>query len=245
MPKPCDSHPSPLLLERQGAVMTVTLNRPEKLNALNVELLDALRRVVLDIDRDDSVKVILLRGAGRAFCAGADRDAVASLKTERDIRKHAENMGELFFSLSHARPVTVASVHGYALGAGCGLVTACRLAVASRETVFGYPETSLGMIPAIVTPPLVQAIGARRAYSMLALGTRLSAEQAASIGLITNVASNDVDADAMAIAETIADLPDGMSTKIATLIGTSEQHDLKSALDAACHLNISDRLART
>ena len=136
-----------LLLEQSGAVAIITVNRPKVLNALNAPTLDELRRAVLDMKRDDSVRVVVLTGAGeKSFIAGADINELA-VQTPITGREHAllgQHVFDLFENLG--KPV-IAAINGYALGGGCELAMACTLRIAADTAKIGQPEINLGIIP--------------------------------------------------------------------------------------------------
>src|SRR5207244_2937492 len=135
-----------LLLERDGAVATITLNRPKVLNALNAQTLDELRRAVLELQADDSVRVIVVTGAGeKSFVAGADINELA-VQTPTSGREHALTGQHVFDLIENLGKPVIAAINGYALGGGCELAMACRLRMAADTAKLGQPETSRGVI---------------------------------------------------------------------------------------------------
>ena len=178
--------------EAQG-VLTLWLNRPEKRNALNGPMVEALHEALVRAEERPGVKVILLRGRGPDFCAGADLDEL-----ERTTRQgpdaslaEAEGLGSLFLRMRrHPLPV-IAAVHGRALAGGCGLATACDLIVASETAEFGYPEIHLGFVPAMVMAILRLKIGESRAFELVSLGGRIPASEAMEMGLVNRVFSEE------------------------------------------------------
>jgi enoyl-CoA hydratase len=177
-----------LLLEQSGAVAIVTVNRPKVLNALNAPTLDELRRVALQMKHDDSVRVVVLTGAGeKSFIAGADINELA-VQTPVSGREHAlrgQHVFDLFENLG--KPV-IAAINGYALGGGCELAMACTLRIASDTAKIGQPEIALGLIPGYAgTQRLPRLVGKGRAMDMILTGTPIGADEAQRIGLVNRV----------------------------------------------------------
>jgi enoyl-CoA hydratase len=178
-----------LLVEQSGAVAVVTVNRPKVLNALNAPTLDELRRAALDMKRDDSVRVVVLTGAGeKAFIAGADINELA-VQTPVSGREHAlqgQHVFDLFENLG--KPV-IAAINGYALGGGCELAMACTLRIAADTAKIGQPEINLGIIPGYAgTQRLARLVGKGKAMELILTGAQISAAEAERIGLVNRVA---------------------------------------------------------
>ncbi len=195
-----------LLVEDVGAVRRLTLNRPNALNALNGELLDALSRALAEAAEDDGVSVLILRGAGRAFSAGydlnedAEAGAMDSAAWHRELRRSTQRMLEL---LEHPKPV-LAQVHGYCLAGGADLMLACDLCVSSDDAVFGYVDIRFGS--GVVSMFLPWVVGVRTAKELLFTGEdRIPAAEALRIGLVNRVVPRErLDEETMALAEQIA-----------------------------------------
>lgn len=174
--------------ERTG-VSQLTLNRPERRNALSAALVEELKHALSLASGDEEVRAIALAGAGPDFCAGADlREMQAAV--ERGVLSNlsdAEALGELFLQMRRLEKPIVALVRGRALAGGCGLATACDLAFASSEARFGYPEVGLGFVPAMVMAMLRRTVGERRAFELVALGETVDAARALEIGLVQRV----------------------------------------------------------
>ena len=195
-----------LLLERDGAIAIVTINRPAVLNALNAQTLDELRRVILDLKRDDGVRVVVLTGAGaKSFVAGADINELA-VQTPTSGREHALT-GQHVFDLieSMGKPV-IAAINGYALGGGCELAMACTLRIAADTARLGQPEIALGLIPGYAgTQRLPRLVGKGRALDMILTGAPIAADEALRIGLVNRVSpAADLMADARKLAAQLA-----------------------------------------
>ena len=180
-----------MLVTRENGVATLTLNRPEKRNALDRRMLQELKAALRDCDLAADVRLVVLRGAGKDFCAGLDLEellASAELPPEENERRSME-LGGLFVTLRDLAKVSVAVVHGRALAGGCGLATACDLVVASAGAQLGYPEIQRGFVPAMVMTMLRRAVGEKAAFDLAATGRLVTAEEAAQLGLISRCVS--------------------------------------------------------
>lgn len=178
-----------LRVEVQDGVATLELNRPDKRNALNGDLVAALAAAVDETAADPAVRVVCIRGAGPDFCSGADLAELEAIATKGPMESvtDAQRLGDLLIALrNHPRPV-VAVVHGKALAGGCGLATACDLVVARDDAQFGYPEVHLGFVPAMVLSILRRKVGEARAFELVVRGRRVKADEAREMGLINRV----------------------------------------------------------
>jgi methylglutaconyl-CoA hydratase len=181
--------PDLLRIEEEGRILNLWLNRPEKRNALNAALVDALGEAFEAAESLSEVRVIVLRGEGPDFCAGADLtdlNRITDLGEEASLAD-AKRLGSLLLQMRrHPRPI-VAAVHGKALAGGCGLATACDLVLASDKAEFGYPEVHLGFVPAMVMAILRKKLTEGRAFELVTLGSRIPAAEALRIGLVNRV----------------------------------------------------------
>lgn len=177
-----------LLFEREGAVALVTINRPKVLNALNASTLDELRRVILDIRHDDTIRVVILTGAGeKAFVAGADINELA-VQTPTSGRAHALTGQHVLDLIENLGKPVIAAINGYALGGGCELAMACTLRLAADSATLGQPEISLGILPGYAgTQRLSRLVGKGKAMEMILSGASISARDAERIGLVNRV----------------------------------------------------------
>lgn len=184
-------------------IVTVTVNRPKKLNALNDEVLNELAEVFKEIHIDTGIKGVILTGAGdKAFVAGADIKELADLD-ERSGRMASQKGQQIFQSIEDTRKPVLAVVNGYALGGGAELAMACHLRIASPNAVFGLPEVGLGLIPGYGgTQRLSHMIGKARALEMILTAKQVKAEQALEMGLVNQVAE-DADQAAHELLDTI------------------------------------------
>ena len=184
--------PDLVLTEIADGCATVTMNRPDARNALSLDLVAALERAVEAVERDvnaGAVRVVILAGAGKAFCAGMDVKAVMSdpAGMQQTLRGLARVM-----RLIRLLPVpTIARVQGAAIGGGCGLMVVTDCTVTHPEAKIGYPEVSLGLSPAVVAPWLIRKIGPGRARAMLLEGRMLSGREGLELGLVTHLAQRD------------------------------------------------------
>ena len=195
-----------LLLERDGAIAIVTINRPAVLNALNTQTLDDLRRVILDLSRDDGVRVVVLTGAGdKSFVAGADVNELA-VQTPTSGRDHALAGQHVFDLIENMGKPVIAAINGYALGGGCELAMACTLRIAADTARLGQPEIALGLIPGYAgTQRLARLVGKGRAMDMILTGVPIAADEALRIGLVNRVSpAADLMADARKLAAQLA-----------------------------------------
>lgn len=174
---------------RDGGVEWITLNRPDRRNALDRAIVVALKDALREADADPAVRVIALRGAGRDFCSGAD---LAELREvlEGDVLASVadvESLAELFSLPRRLSKPVVAVVHGRALAGGCGLATSCDLVLAADTASFGYPEVRIGFVPAMVMAILRRNVGEKRAFELIAGGGTLTAAEAERMGLVNRV----------------------------------------------------------
>ena len=176
-----------------GGVLTLTLNRPSKRNALNVAVLDGLAHGLARAELEAAVRVVAIRGAGKDFCAGADLDellASAGRSLEENERS-ALALGELFLALRRLPKPTVAIVHGRALAGGAGLANGCDIVLAAESSEFGYPEIQRGFVPAMVMGILRRSVGEKRAFDLVATGRVVAAAEALAMGLASRVVPDD------------------------------------------------------
>ncbi len=173
----------------EGSVALLTLNRPDKRNALNDALIDNLKRALHQADANEAVRVVVITGAGADFCSGADLAALQKI-SEASVMENledAQSLMELFVLIRRVSVPVVAAVRGRALAGGCGLATACDLVLASATARFGYPEVKIGFVPAMVMAILRRNVSEKRAFELITRGTEMSAHEAERIGLVNQV----------------------------------------------------------
>jgi len=192
-----------LLVENRGAVRILTMNRPEKRNALNSELTHGLLDALKAADADDSVGCVVLTGAGQGFCAGADLSEFKDLQQAIAAENRAELTMQLHLTFSRISKPVVSAINGHAMGGGAGLAIAADMAVMAGSAKLGYPEPKHGIVAAIVMANLVRQVGRKAAFELVALGEPIDAQRAYELGLVNRV-SKDALADAIALAEKLA-----------------------------------------
>jgi methylglutaconyl-CoA hydratase len=183
----------PVIHSIEGAVALVTLNRPDKRNALNDALVQGLKKTLRELDASEAVRVIVITGAGADFCSGADLSALQKISESSIVEnlEDAQSLMELFALIRRVRVPVVAAVRGRALAGGSGLATACDIVLAARSAVFGYPEVKIGFVPAMVMAILRRNVSEKRAFELITRGAQISAEEAERIGLINHVFEDD------------------------------------------------------
>jgi methylglutaconyl-CoA hydratase len=233
-----------LLHELRDGVSSLTLNRPEKRNALNAALVQALADALDRAAGDPAVRVVTVEGAGKDFCAGADLAELERIVEmgRADSLADARALGALFLKMRrHPRPI-VAIVRGRALAGGCGLATACDLVLASEDAELGYPEIHIGFVPALVMTLLRRKVTEGRAFELVALGARHRAEEARGMGLVNAVfpaATFAVDA-AHYVAE-LASRPPGATELTKRLLYELDAMDFEWGLERAAQVNADAR----
>lgn len=195
-----------LIVERDGAIAIITVNRPKVLNALNMATLDELRRAVLALKHDPAVRCVVITGAGeKSFVAGADINELA-VQTPTGGREHALRGQHVFDLIENMGKPVIAAINGYALGGGCELAMACTLRIAADTATLGQPEINLGIIPGYAgTQRLARLVGRGRALEWLLTGDQITAQEAYRLGLVNRVVpAADVMAESRKLATTLA-----------------------------------------
>ena len=171
----------PLIVENEGAVLTLSLNNIEKKNALTSEMMGALSAILEEVENYDSLRVIVIRGRGSVFCSGADINTW-----------NPEELQELLFSLSDCPIPTIAHLHGICFGGGMGLASACDFIIAEEDTKFGFPEVKIGMIPAVISPYISRKISIGRMRELFITGESFGVKQAYDFGFLYSLEA-DID----------------------------------------------------
>ena len=188
---------SALAIERQGPLGLVTLNRADRHNAFDDVLIAELTAALRELEAEDGIRVVILAAAGRSFSAGADLHwmrRMAGYSTD-DNRRDALALGELMRTLAHLAKPTIARVHGAAYGGGVGLVACCDIAVATQDASFSFSEVKLGLIPAVISPYAIAALGERAARRYFLTGERFEAAEAWRLGLVHELCRDADDMD--------------------------------------------------
>jgi methylglutaconyl-CoA hydratase len=186
-----------LAIERQGPIGLITMNRPERHNAFDDVLIGEMTDALRSMEAEESVRLVVLSGAGKSFSAGADLNwmkRMAGFSKDENARD-AMGMGALMRTLAFLRKPTLARVHGAAYGGGVGLVACCDIAVASQEAGFSLSEAKLGLVPAVISPYVIAAIGERAARRYFLTGERFDAAEAWRLGLVHDLGTTDADMD--------------------------------------------------
>lgn len=170
-------------------VAIITLNRPEKRNALNGELVEELSGALLKAEQDANVRAVILKANGNTFCSGADLDQLRAMQQNsfEENLQDSSRLKDLFYQIYSHKKIVVAQVDGFALAGGCGLATVCDYCFATPEAKFGYTEARIGFVPAIVMVFLIRKIGERNARQLLLGADIISANEAMTLGLITRL----------------------------------------------------------
>jgi methylglutaconyl-CoA hydratase len=233
-----------ILYRSEAGIARLTLNRPEKRNALNQEMIAGLREALQRSAEDEAVRVVLLTGAGKDFCAGLDllaldrgndASAVEHLATARQLAD------VLLAIRRHPHPV-VAAVKGRALAGGAGLASACDLILAAKSAWFGYPEVKLGFVPAMVAALLRRAVTEKRMFELLATGESIHADEAHRIGLVNRVFSDmDFEASVDAYVQGLAEKSPTALTLTKSLLYQTDGASLEKAIEAGAQVNALSR----
>lgn len=186
--------PQPLLsVHHDGPVAHVRLDRPDVRNAFNAQLIADLRAAFERLGADPNVRAIILAGEGKTFCGGADihwmRGSLALSHAEN--MADAQQMSDMFRAIDRCPKPVVGKIHGAALGGGSGLVSVCDIAIAANDTIFGFTETKLGILPAVISPFVLAKIGPSHARALFLTGERFNAQRAQAIGLVHEVVAPD------------------------------------------------------
>jgi methylglutaconyl-CoA hydratase len=229
----------------ERGIARIALNRPERRNALDQELLTELRQALSVSGTDESVRVVLVTGAGKDFCSGMDLRTFAD-DASRDLAKfqaEARNMAGLLLDMRrHPRPI-VAAVQGRALGGGCGIATAADIVLASDSAQFGYPEINIGFVPAIVMAILRRLVSEKRAFELIASGAVISAGAALEFGMINRIVATDT--FNIDVEEFVANLASKSTSALAMakeLFYRTDAMQFEAAVEAGAEINA---LART
>jgi methylglutaconyl-CoA hydratase len=225
---------SSLALERQGPLGLITLNRADRHNAFDDALVAELTEELRAMEAEASIRIVVLAAAGRSFSAGADLNWMKRMSgySMDDNRRDAMALGALMRTLAHLRKPTVARVQGPAYGGGVGLVACCDIAVATTHATFSFSEAKLGLIPSVISPYVVAAIGERAARRYFLTAERFDAAEARRLGLVHEVANDDAHMD-----EKIADIVDSLLA-----CGPVAQTEAKALLRAVSGRGVTSEL---
>lgn len=213
-------------LDVDGAVATLVMNRAEQHNAMCVELLEAMHARMDEVEARTDLKVLVITGAGRSFCAGMDlKQVVISRSGDAELPlRLLSSLGELTLRIRRAPVVTVAQVNGAAIGGGCGLTCVCDISLTHARAKLGFPEVDLGLCPAVVAPWVVRKVGAGMARRVLLTGGLVAPEEAGRIGLVNEVVESP-EALGARVGEVAARLAGGGAAALAATKGLLNQLD--------------------
>jgi methylglutaconyl-CoA hydratase len=226
-------------------VCYITLNRPEKRNALSRELVTELKQAFAKAEGDEAVKVIVLKANGESFCAGADLAYLQQLQKfsfEENIAD-SNHLKELFLQIYQLKKVVIAQVQGHALAGGCGLATVCDFVFAVPEAKFGYTEVKIGFIPAIVLVFLIRKIGEQKAKQLLLSGEMTQDDEAIRMGLVNRIVSKDkLETTVFEFAQQLVKNNSTQSMQLTKqMISEVQSMTLSQALDYAAEMNAKAR----
>jgi methylglutaconyl-CoA hydratase len=229
----------------QDRIGYITLNRPEKRNALSHELVQELKQAFAQAEKDEGAKVIVLKANGEAFCAGADLAYLQQLQKfslEENIAD-SNHLKELFLQIYQLKKVVIAQVQGHALAGGCGLATICDFVFAIPEAKFGYTEVKIGFIPALVSIFLIRKIGEQKAKQLLLSGDLIQGEETIRLGLVNFLASKEnLEQEVTNYAQRLIKNNSGQSMQLTKrLIADVQSMQLQEALDFAANQNAQAR----
>jgi len=229
----------------EGSVARITLNRPEKRNALNDAVIAGLKENLKRAAADKNVRVVVIAGAGKDFCSGADLSALQKIAgaSVAENSEDARSLLELFLLIRALQVPVVAAVTGRALAGGCGLATACDLVLASASARFGYPEVKIGFVPAMVMAILRRNVSEKRAFELITRGAEISAEQAMAFGLVNRVfADESFDADVRAYTSEFEKMSASAMGLTKTLLYQMDGLAFPESLETGADVNVIARL---
>src|ERR1700741_3881490 len=225
-----------LQFETTGHLSTITLNRPEKRNAISIQMIAELHAALDEIEKTHT-RVVILTGIGKAFCAGIDLDYLQAIarQTAAENQEDSKRIAKMFRKIwSYSRPM-IAAVNGHALAGGCGIATLCDFTLAVPEAKFGYTELKFGFLPAIVSVSLTRQVGEKRARDLLLTGRLVEAQEAKELGLVNEIVpAENLMKRANELAETILAASPSSVTRAKHLLVSSAtasvDHDLERAV---------------
>lgn len=234
-----------VLYEANNGVARITLNRPEKRNALDAEVVAELKQAFSASAGDPACRVVLLTGAGTDFCSGADLAALEKT-AEADVLDNmaeARQTADLFLMMrNHPRPI-IAAVQGRALAGGCGLATACDIILAAESAQFGYPEVNIGFVPAMVMAILRRSLSEKAAFELVASGQPIGATRACDLGLVHRVYPDDkFQSETEAYAASLAKKSASALMLIKRLLYNMDSISFEAALEAGVEVNAIARM---
>jgi methylglutaconyl-CoA hydratase len=229
----------------EGSVARIVLNRPEKKNALNDAVIAGIKQGLKTAAADKNVRAVVISGAGKDFCSGADLSALQKIAgaSVAENSEDARSLLELFLLIRALQMPVVAAVTGRALAGGCGLATACDLVLASASARFGYPEVKIGFVPAMVMAILRRNVSEKRAFELITRGAEIGAEQAKEFGLVNQVFMDEsFEADVRAYVSEFEKMSASAMGLTKTLLYQMDGLAFPEALETGADVNVIARL---
>jgi methylglutaconyl-CoA hydratase len=234
-----------MLYTVERGIARITLNRPDKRNALDGEIVTEITEALREAEVDEDAGVVLLSGAGKDFCAGADLAALERIADAGAMENLADarRLSELFVAMrKHPRPI-IAAVRGRALAGGCGLATAADIVLAAETARFGYPEVNIGFVPAMVMAILRRSVPEKRAFELITSGEVITAAAACEVGLINRVYSDDsFDDEVETYATKLASRSRSALILIKSLLYHMDGLSFEAAIESGAYLNVVARM---
>ncbi len=234
-----------LVSEAGDGVARLTLNRPDKRNALNDELIAALKSALRRAHDDPTIRVAVLTGAGSDFCSGADLAALQkiSMASVAENLVDAQSLMELFLLIREVRMPVIAAVRGRALAGGCGLALACDMVMAEQGARFGFPEVKIGFVPAMVTAILRRNVSEKRAFELLTVGREIDAQEAAGMGLVNHIfESGTFEEQVQEFASQFTKLSKSAVELSKRLLYRTDELSFEDSLAAGADVNVTARM---
>jgi methylglutaconyl-CoA hydratase len=234
-----------VLYSTEGAVARITLNRPQKKNALNDSLIAGIGEKLREAGASTEIRVVLITGAGADFCSGADLSALQKISGASigENASDARSLMELFALMRQIRIPVVAAVRGRALAGGCGLATAADIVLAEKSARFGYPEVKIGFVPAMVATILRRNVSEKQAFELLTRGNEISAQGAYEIGLVNQVFSDeDFDSEVSAYLAGFEKMSQSAVALTKSLLYQIDGMTFGEALEAGVDTNVIARM---
>jgi len=235
-----------VLYTASDSLARITLNRPDKRNALNDELIGALKQALRRANDDDHVKAVIISGAGSDFCSGADLAAlqkISAASVEENL-EDARSLMEVFTLIRSLRAPVVAAVKGRALAGGCGLASACDIVLAARSSRFGYPEVKIGFVPAMVMAILRRNVSEKRAFELLTLGAEITCAEAFALGLVNRLIDDEAfDDEVDAFVEQFMKVSGSAVALTKRLLYQTDAMSFEDALHCGVDANVTARLS--
>jgi methylglutaconyl-CoA hydratase len=229
----------------ESSVARVTLNRPEKRNALNDAVIGGLKESLKQASKDPAVRVVVISGAGKDFCSGADLSALQKIAgaSVAENSEDAHSLLELFLVIRQLSVPVVAAVTGRALAGGCGLATACDIVLAAASARFGYPEVKIGFVPAMVMAILRRNVSEKRAFELITRGAEIGADQAREFGLVNQVFPDEsFESDVSAYVGEFGKMSPSAIGLTKTLLYQMDGLGFPEALETGADVNVIARL---